>query len=209
MSKPVLAVLVMLSPFALAACDRPSVEGTAVGASATAAANRPPAPSVAVAPSAPAPPPPSSAPAAAEPESGAPIPAIDAKLPVEKLDLAAFSKVKKEDKAKLVGKKLRLQGSIHMVSYNAMLFDERGALHGPVKEGATNAVYQVEIHGAKAPGETWSKQVASCFVDAKAQKELLADFNGNVVNLSVEGVVEATFNDLAPCRVISKKVAKK
>ncbi|MBK8998679.1 MAG: hypothetical protein IPM35_23400 [Myxococcales bacterium] len=209
MPKLVLTVLVALPSFALAGCERATAGGAPAGTSPSAVSG----PSAASAPAVTATgtalaPPPVAAPSAA-PESGEPIPTIDAKLPVEKLDLAAFSKTSKEDKAKLIGKKLRLKGAVHSVSYNAMLFDARRALHGPVKEGAVNAVYAVELHGAKAPGETWSKQVASCFVDAKTQQELLADFKDSGVDVEVEGIVEATFNDLAPCRVVSKKVGKK
>ncbi len=203
MPKLVLTVLVAMLPIGLGGCERAAADGKAAGSSSSASR----APAVTATGAALAPP--AVAAPSAAPESGEPIPTIDAKLPVEKLDLAAFSKTSKEDKAKLVGKKLRLKGAVHSVSYNAMLFDAQHALHGPVKKRAANAVYAVELHGAKAPGETWSKQVASCFVDAKTQQELLADFKGDGVNVEVEGIVEATFNDLAPCKVVSKKVGKK
>jgi hypothetical protein len=66
----------------------------------------------------------------------------------------------------------------------------------------------VEVYGAKAPGETWSKQTAVCYVDQKTQKELAADFMGNKITVEVEGIVDPTFNELAPCQLISKKVVK-
>src|SRR5262249_12275583 len=138
-----------------------------------------------------------------------PIPEIDPKLPVEKLDLAAFSKKTKEEKSALVGKKFRLKGEVHGVSYNAMIFDDEHRLWGPNPQGTVNGVYSVEVHGKKGLNETWSKETAVCFVDEKTQKELQADFRGNQIQVEVEGIVDSTFHDLAPCKVISKKVSKR
>ena len=132
------------------------------------------------------------------------IPAIDEKLPAEKMNLAAFVKAVKADRTKLVGKKMHLDGEVHSVSQKAMVFDaEKHGLHGPEKEGTPGGVYGVEVWG-KTPDES-----ISCFVDQATSDALGSDvMSAKKIHVVVEGIVEPTFGDLAPCRVVSKKVGK-
>jgi len=190
--------LLVVSLLSLSACQEkpsgsqptptPSAVPTTTAASSAAASA---APSVAPKPS-------------AEPKPVVPIPAIDEKLPVEKLDLAAFLKEKKANKDKLVGKKVRVRGIAHSISKLAMVFDAaKHGLHGPEGEDVPGGVYGVEIRG------NTSEESVSCFLDAKSAKEVEAAYAPpKKLELEVEGIVEPTFGQLAPCRVVSKKVEK-
>jgi hypothetical protein len=194
-SKKALALVV--ASLSLVACQKgKSTEATATSApiqSATAAAT------TAAATTAAAPP----APASAQ-RVVVPIPAIDEKLPAEKLNLAAFVKAVKADKTKLVGKKIHVEGEVHGVSLRPMVFDaEKHGLHGPEKEGTPGGVYGVEVRGKTAD------DTISCFVDRPTSEVLGNDVMSlKKIHVVVEGIVEPTFGDLAPCKIVSKKIDK-
>jgi len=110
----------------------------------------------------------------------------------------------KTDRAKIVGTTVRLQGRVKSISLNAMTLGADRGIAGPSPEGVPGGLYAVpfEVTGVPAPGVCW--------VDADVQRELLKDFEGaESLTVTMVGVVEPTFGQLAPCKIADKKLLKK
>lgn len=104
------------------------------------------------------------------------------------------------DRSKLVGKSFRVEGRVKSISLTPMA----KGLQGGAPEGAPGALYAVpfEVDGLADPGVCW--------VEREAQQDLLKSFSGGEsLHVTVEGVVEPVFGQLAPCKVVDKKLLKK
>jgi hypothetical protein len=144
-----------------------------------------------------------SATAKAPPPPGLPIPALDSS-PAKAIDGAELKKLFDADKSRVVGKKFKMSGEMNSISYNAMTFGPDKGLHGPVDEGVENGVYSLTLRTKD------KNHLASCYVDRAEQQVQVSDFkNGGTMIVDVEGVVEPTFGDLAPCKVTGKRKVKK
>lgn len=110
----------------------------------------------------------------------------------------------KSDRTKIVGTTVRLEGRVKSISLNAMTLGADKGLAGPSPQGVPGGLYAVpfEVAGFPSPGVCW--------VDADLQRELLKDFEGaESLTVTMVGVVEPTFGQLAPCKISDKKLLKK
>lgn len=200
-------VLMLGMAFALAACDG---GGSATSSSAPPAAsssakaapkaservNPAPAPSpshVDAAPAAPS----AAAAAAIAPGKDRGVVTVDALLEGWKKEPTAW-----------VNSTVKIKGSVQSYTENTFTLDAQG-LHGPDKAGTYFGVYLVD------PGAKGNADTTGCFLEeGKSLEEVRAAFKkyDNIkeeVIVEMSGPIEATFGNVAPCKITSVSIAKR